>query len=106
MYLVIVFQAITVTLALIFASKYIFENDYVRPSALTSTILSGTLADCKVKNISVDTGAGEVCCDTDGGIVVAKKALFHIGEGLQEKVTALVKSATNDDVCDFFVFAV
>ncbi|CAB3994563.1 3-hydroxy-3-methylglutaryl-coenzyme A reductase, partial [Paramuricea clavata] len=115
-------QVVTVTLALIFAAKYIFDNDYVRTRTRTmnGTIPNGTLINGDLKNATVANGHaqngsvgnghlqngavsnggygkmnGEVSAASEvDGITIARKALFHIGEGLQEKVTALVNSAT------------
>ncbi|XP_046864929.1 3-hydroxy-3-methylglutaryl-coenzyme A reductase-like [Xenia sp. Carnegie-2017] len=97
-------QVITVTLALIFAAKYIFENDYVRSS--TKTIQNGELFDGTLKNGTLKNGLvkkgsfnylngnlSRVENDPDS-MTIARKALFTIGEGLQEKVSALVSSAT------------
>lgn len=99
----VLYQVITVTLALIFAAKYIFENDYVRSSTKTiqnSELFDGTLKNGTLKNGLVKKGSfnhlngnlSRVESDPDS-MTISRKALFTIGEGLQEKVSALVSSA-------------
>jgi hypothetical protein len=75
---------------------------------------NGSVGNGHLLNGAVSNGGhcrmnGEVSAASEvDGITIARKALFHIGEGLQEKVTALVnsatmaaKSATNDNVRNF-----
>ena len=104
------FQVVTVTLALICAAKYIFENDYVRTRSRTVSVRTlktngdvGHLQKDTVSNGNAHHGTmnGEVpVTGGDDGITIARKALYHIGEG----VSALVKSVTNDDVCLLLIF--
>ena len=104
------FQVVTVTLALICVAKYIFENDYVRTRSRTvsdGTLVTngdvGHLQKDTVSNGNAHRGTmnGEVPVTGGGdGITIARKALYHIGEG----VSALVKSVTNDNVCLLLIF--
>jgi hypothetical protein len=82
-------------------------------NAQNGSVGNGHLSNGAVSNGDVhhSTKNGDVpVASGDDGLTIAKKALFHIGEGIQEKVTALVNSATmaamsatNDNVCDFYV---
>ena len=54
----------------------------------SGTIMNGNVHHGSAMNGDVPVASG------DDGMTKAKKALFHIGEELQEKVTALVNSAT------------
>ena len=96
---------ITVTLALIFVAKYIFEDDYVRTRSTSSSVgaLSNGdgahLHEDSVCNGDIHRGTamnGEVpATDSNDGVTIARKAWHQIGEG----VSALVKSVTNEEVC-------
>ena len=96
---------ITVTLALIFVAKYIFEDDYVRTRstsssgvALNNSDVAHLHEDCVcIGDIHRGTSwNGEVpATDSNDGVTIARKALHQIGEG----VSALVKSVINDEVC-------
>ena len=94
------------TLALIFAAKCIFESDYVRPKTAKGTLKNDTPVNGDLNNpttvlngeskVEDGTVNGEVSATNgDDSITIARKALSSISEGIQEKVSALVNSATS-----------